>query len=75
MKDKKENFQGLTRREFLYLSGAGMAGMTMAGIPKLGYGAGKPKYGGRLRVGARRGSKALDAQAGYEFSFNDPAIW
>ena len=61
MKDKKENFQGLTRREFLYLSGAGMAGMTMAGMPKLGYGAEKPKYGGILRVGARFAPKGLDA--------------
>ena len=67
MKDKKEHFQELTRREFLYLSGAGMAGMTLAGMPKLGYGAEKPKYGGRLRVAERMGSVGLDAHKNQHF--------
>ncbi len=62
MPDRKEDFMGLTRREFLYLSGVGMAGVTLAGIPESGYGAEKkPKYGGRLRVGERGASAGLDA--------------
>jgi len=61
MKNKKKHFQGLTRREFLRISGAGMAGMTLAGLPKFGHGAEKPKYGGILRVGERFGSVGLDA--------------
>jgi peptide/nickel transport system substrate-binding protein len=62
MTDKKEDFAELTRREFLYLSGMGMAGMTLGGIPELGHGAEKkPKYGGRLRVGERSASAGLDA--------------
>jgi len=62
MPDRKEDFMGLTRREFLYLSGVGTAGVTLAGIPESGYGAEKkPKYGGRLRVGERGASAGLDA--------------
>jgi len=62
MKDEEENFGGLTRRDFLYLTGMGMAGMTLAAIPERGYGAEKkPKYGGRLRVGERFASTGLDA--------------
>jgi peptide/nickel transport system substrate-binding protein len=62
MKIKKEDWGGMTRREFLYLSGAGMAGMALAGIPERGYAQGKkPKYGGLLRVGERFGSTGLDA--------------
>ena len=54
MKIKKEDFSGMTRRDFLYLSGAGIAGMTLAGFPELTHGQEKkPKYGGRLRVGER----------------------
>lgn len=62
MKKEKKDLSGLTRREFLYLSGAGVAGMTMAGIQEPGYAAEKkPKYGGRLRIGERYGSTGLDA--------------
>jgi len=72
MKDKKKDedrdFSGLTRREFLYWSGAGMAGMALAGIPEQGYAQEKkPKYGGRLRVGERFGSPGLDAHKNQEF--------
>ncbi len=72
MKDKKKDedrdFSGLTRREFLYWSGAGMAGMALAGIPERGYAQEKkPKYGGRLRVGERFGSPGLDAHKNQEF--------
>ena len=59
---RKKVFGGVSRREFLYWSGVGMAGMSLAGIPGLGHGAEKkPKYGGRLRVGERYGSAGLDA--------------
>jgi hypothetical protein len=52
MVNKKEDFAGLTRREFLYLSGVGMAGMTLAGIPRLGYGAEKKtKVWGKITGG------------------------
>jgi peptide/nickel transport system substrate-binding protein len=67
MKDKKEDLGGLTRREFLYLSGVGMAGMTLSSIPELGYGAEKkPKYGGSLRVGERYSGSGLDAHRNQE---------
>ena len=57
-----KDFGGLTRREFLYLSGAGIAGMGLSGIPQSVYGAEKrPSYGGRLRIGQRYGSTGLDA--------------
>ena len=62
MGDGKENFGELSRREFLYLSGMGMAGAALAGIPGMAQGEEKkPKYGGRLRVGERYGSTGLDA--------------
>ena len=62
MKDEKEFFERLTRREFLYRSGVGIGGMTLAGISGLSYGAEKkPKYGGRLRWASRWGSMGLDA--------------
>ena len=52
MKQRDEEVRGLTRREFLYLSGASIAGMTVAGVPEWSHGAEeKPKYGGRLRIG------------------------
>ena len=51
MEEKREIFGQFTRRGFLHLGAAGMAGMVLAGIPKLGDGAEKkPKYGGRMRV-------------------------
>ena len=59
--EEKEAME-MTRRRFLYLSGAGMAGMTLAGLPELSHGQDKkPKYGGRLRIGERFGSAGLDA--------------
>jgi peptide/nickel transport system substrate-binding protein len=62
MKDEKEGLGDLSRREFLYLSGLGMAGMSLAGIPELGHGAEeKPKYGGRLRICGRMAPVGLDA--------------
>ena len=68
MPEWKNDFSGLTRREFLYLSGVGMAGMTLTGIPDLsGAAEKKPKYGGRLRVGERYGPRGLDAHKNQEF--------
>lgn len=68
MKDEKENLGGLTRRDFLYLSGMGMAGLTLTGIPELGHGAEeKPRYGGRLRMAERYNSAGLDAHRNQEF--------
>jgi len=66
MQIRKNHFSGLTRREFLSLSGAGMAGITLASFPELSMGEEKrPKYGGRLRVGERWGSSGLDAHKNY----------
>ena len=68
MEKRGGDLQGMTRREFLYLSGAGAAGMTLAGMPGSGLGAEKkPKYGGRLRVGERFGSTGLDAHKDQQF--------
>ena len=59
--DKKQSWGGLTRREFLYLSGVGAAGMALPGIPGVSEGAEKkPKYGGRLVVGERFAPPGLD---------------
>jgi len=62
MEKREKNTGDLTRRDFLYLTGAGMAGMTLAGLPESIYGQEKkPKYGGRLRVSERYQSGGLDA--------------
>jgi peptide/nickel transport system substrate-binding protein len=62
MKKSEKSFMELTRRDFLYQSGAGMAGIALFGIPNLSYGAEKkPKYGGRLRISERFASSGLDA--------------
>jgi peptide/nickel transport system substrate-binding protein len=62
MKKEGKSHKGMARREFLYLSGAGMAGMTVNGFPSLAQGAEKkPKYGGRLRAAERWGPMGLDA--------------
>ncbi|HVP80194.1 MAG TPA: alpha/beta fold hydrolase [Thermodesulfobacteriota bacterium] len=39
MNHENEDFEGLTRRGFLYTSGMGMAGMTLIGVPRLVHGA------------------------------------
>ncbi len=58
----------LTRREFLYLSGAGLAGVTSAIIPGSSEGADKkPNYGGHLRIGERFASPGLDCHRNQEF--------
>ncbi len=63
-----KNVQGLNRRDFLYLSGIGMAGLSLSGIPDLSEGAEKkPRYGGRLRVAHRFGSSGLDAHRNQDF--------
>ncbi len=51
MKKAEKGVKGLTRREFLYRSGAGMAGMALAGVPRFSFGA--KKYGGQIRIAAR----------------------
>jgi len=69
MKKEREGLGELTRREFLYLTGLGTAGMTLAGIPQLGRGEEKkPKYGGRLRFAYRRNSAGLDVHKNQEFA-------
>ena len=68
MEEKREIFGQFTRRGFLNMGAAGMAGMVLAGIPKLGDGAEKkPKYGGRMRVAERYGSTGLDAHRNQYF--------
>ena len=68
MDDEQEDFGGMTRREFLYVSGASMAGLALAGIPGMARGAEKmPTYGGRLRIGERYGSTGLDAHKNQYF--------
>jgi peptide/nickel transport system substrate-binding protein len=68
MEEKKMGLEGLTRRDFLYLTGAGVAGMAAGQIPGVAHGAEKkPKYGGRLRVGERFGSPGLDAHKNQSF--------
>ena len=60
--DEERGFGELTRRDFLGRAGMGVAGISLAGIPRFGYGAEKkPKYGGRLRIGERFGPTGLDA--------------
>jgi peptide/nickel transport system substrate-binding protein len=66
---KKREFRGLTRRDFLYLSGMGMAGLGLAGIPELGHGQEKkPRYGGRLRFANRWNSAGLDVHKNQDFA-------
>ena len=68
MKENKKGLTDLTRREFLYLTGAGVTGIALAGLPKLSHGeAKKPKYGGYLRVGERYASAGLDPHKNQEF--------
>jgi hypothetical protein len=53
MTTTKKDDAGLSRREFLTLSGLGVAGATL-GFPDIGRAQEKkPKYGGILRVGER----------------------
>jgi len=66
MRDK-DFLGGLTRRDFLYLSGLGMAGITLAGSPGLTQAEEKrPKYGGILRAGERYSGTGLDAHKNQE---------
>ncbi len=68
MKGKTEDRGELTRRSFLYLSGMGMAGMALAGIPEFARGEEKkPKYGGRLRIAERYNSMGLDCHKNQDF--------
>ena len=60
---------GLSRRDFLYLSGMGVAGFTLAGVPELGHGQEmKAKYGGRLNVALRWVPSGLDAHKNQDFA-------
>lgn len=68
MKDGTRDSKGLTRRDFLYLTGMGMAGATMAGLAPWGHAEEKkPKRGGRLRLAARYGAVGLDAHTNQSF--------
>ena len=67
MREQKKDLE-LTRRNFLYRSGLGIAGVSLAGMPNLIYGAEeKPKYGGTLRVVYRYASSGLDVHRNQEF--------
>jgi len=62
MHDRKDAGEGLTRREFIYLGGAGITAMALTGTSEFANAAEKkPKYGGHLRVAERFGSAGLDA--------------
>ncbi len=67
MKKGEMDLKSLSRREFLYLSGAGIAGMTMGGFPKLSHGQGK-KYGGRIRIGGRYAASGLDCHKNQDYA-------
>ena len=56
-----EDFGSLTRREFLFLSGSGLAAVTLGGFSESQGTEKKPKYGGKLRVGERYAPTGLDA--------------
>jgi hypothetical protein len=67
--EEREDFGDLTRRDFLYLGGLGVAGLTLAGVPELGHGQEKKaKYGGRLRFAQRYIASGLDAHKNQEFA-------
>ncbi len=66
--EEKTDWGALSRREFLYLSGMGMAAAGFVGMPSLSHGAEvKPRYGGRIRVAYPFGSRGLDAHKNQEF--------
>ena len=61
MSDQKYDFDRFSRRDFLYLTGASVAGLGLVGVPQPVFSAeAKKKYGGRLRVGERQGPTGLD---------------
>src|SRR6266542_3350290 len=61
-----EDGGGLTRRELLYLAGAGL---TLAGMPGSSQAQEKkPKYGGRMRMGHPYGSAGLDVHKNQDFA-------
>ena len=67
--ENREGFGGLSRRDFLYLSGMGVAGLTLAGVPELGHGQEKkPKYGGIMRFAQRWVASGLDAHKNQDFA-------
>ena len=69
MENEKRGWGGLSRREFLYLSGLGTMGLALIGAPPSVPAAGKdPKYGGRLRMGQRFMSAGLDAHKNQDFA-------
>jgi peptide/nickel transport system substrate-binding protein len=57
-----------SRRKFIQISGAALAGAALTGLPEPSQGADKkPKYGGRLRIAERFGSPGLDAHKNQDF--------
>jgi peptide/nickel transport system substrate-binding protein len=67
MEEQKKKAGKVTRREFLHLTGAGVAGMTLAGLPKFSY-AQKPKYGGRVRIACRYAASGLDVHRNMDYA-------
>jgi peptide/nickel transport system substrate-binding protein len=67
MKDGRDD-SNITRRNFLTLAAAGIAGAAFTGFPHLTEAQEKkPKYGGRLRVSERYKSMGLDAHRNQDF--------
>ena len=64
MKTKKEDRGKVTRREFLSLSAAGVAGMALTGIPERSHGGGKE---GEVRRKITRGRKIRLCRAGRSY--------
>ena len=68
MRNEQQGFGGVTRREFLALTGTGIAGAALAGIPVVGQSEEKkPRYGGRLRMSERYNSMGLDVHKNQDF--------
>ena len=69
MKHAESTIEGLTRREFLSLTGGSMTGLFLAGAPGSAYAQEKrPKSGGRLRMGSAFASSGLDCHKNQDFA-------
>jgi peptide/nickel transport system substrate-binding protein len=69
MENQEQDSGELSRREFLYLTGLGLAGTAPGLLPAPASAEEKkPRYGGRLRVGNAWGSAGLDVHKNQDFA-------